>query len=264
MYRAFYNLKGLPFENKIKTSDLYLSKDMKELLSRLNYLKEIRGLMLITGDSGVGKTSVMRYFVENLREDSYKPVYIKLASVSVNDFYKQLDFLLSGEYHHRKDQTFYSIQNTIINLSASQNKIPVIILEEAHYLSLKNLLELHMLLNFEFDSKNPAIFILNGDASLKTRIIKPILTPLNQRIRIKFHLNSLPEPETKEYIEHRLKLVGSKENLLTEAAYSAAHSITNGGMRMINNLLDKSLLIGFSKKTQIIDEEIIYLASKEL
>lgn len=262
MFKAYYGLKGEPF-GKAET-ELYQSADFKEGFSRLEYMKKKRGLMLITGDAGVGKSTLVRAFKESLKEASYKVVYLPLTTVNKADFYRQLNTELGGEAQHRKCELFKSIQKLLIDYDRNRKVTPVIIFDDAQYLNSDNLFELHLLLNFEIDSYDPALWILTGQPHLRERISRPAFASIEQRIVLKSSLMPMNETETKEYIEHHLKLKGRKEPLFNESGYLSVFKASNGVKRIINRIVLKSLMLGVSKKLEIIDEEAVFQATQSL
>ena len=148
MLQAYWNLTGTPFDKSIKTDQLFMSQGIKELLSRLQYMKQHRGIMLISGQPGTGKTTALRAFVNELSELSFQSFYVPLATVKVLDFYRQLNLLLGGEPFHFKAKLFVSIQQNIKDMVANNKKIPVIIFDEAHLLKNENFTELQIISNF--------------------------------------------------------------------------------------------------------------------
>ncbi len=96
MIEAYWNLKGKPFDKAIKPQQLFISNNHAELMSRLDYIKNNRGLMLITGQPGVGKTTALRAFVSQLSELSFTTFYFPLSTVNVNDFYRQINDRLAA------------------------------------------------------------------------------------------------------------------------------------------------------------------------
>jgi general secretion pathway protein A len=138
MLEAFYNLKRLPFQKDINPKELFLCGASEELSGRLEHMKRKRGIMLITGAPGTGKTLHIRAFVEKLNPNLFKPVYTPLSTVNIIDFYRQLSVLLTGEASYRKSQLFNSIQTSIRNYVLNNKKTPVIIFDEAHLLKIEN------------------------------------------------------------------------------------------------------------------------------
>ena len=128
----------------------------------------------------------------------------------------------------------------------------------------ENFYELQIITNFNFDSVNPAVFILCGQPHLRERLLRPIHLSFNQRITLKFHLCPLTRDETYAYIEHQLNLVGASSNIFSNSALCALYQVSTGVPRIINSLTQKALTIGAVEKENSISEELIYRASKEL
>jgi type II secretory pathway predicted ATPase ExeA len=227
-------------------------------------MKKNRGLMLLTGEPGVGKTLALRSFVENLNPGLYFCSYIPLSTVSPIDFYRQLNLKLTGEFRHRKVDLFNSIQAAVRDMVTNQKKVPVIIIDEAHLLMPDNLQEIQIILNFDIDSTNPAIFIMAGQSHLRDKVAAHVNISLSQRFSLKFHLTPLDKPETASYIAHRLAVCGCKRSPFSDSAIEAIFQNTQGIPRNIDNLALKSLtLAALENKTSITEEEI-FAASKEL
>ena len=127
MYRQFYGLTGHSFTKDISVSKLFMSRDLKEFMSRMEYLKTIRGIALVFGESGAGKTTALRSFVDSLNPQQYSPVYLPLASVTVIDFYRHLAVGLGLLPRFRKVDIYHQIQQHISNQSSQHGQIPVII-----------------------------------------------------------------------------------------------------------------------------------------
>lgn len=181
MIEAYYNLRRTPFAKDIGSGDIYPGDSILELTQRLEYMKEKRGILLATGEPGVGKTLALRSFVERLNINQYKSFYIPLSTVNIIDFYRQLSRALGGEARYRKSDLFLSIQNAIRDYVENTKRIPVIIFDECHLLSNENLHELQIITNFRMDSIDPAIFILIGQSHIRERLMSPIHRSINQR-----------------------------------------------------------------------------------
>ena len=111
MIQAFYHFKTSPFGKDIKGDDVFLSAGSRELFQRLEYMKEKRGIMLLTGMPGTGKTFHLRTFVEKLNPNFYEYFYFPLSTVNTLDFYRQLALALGGEAAWRKSQLFCNLKN---------------------------------------------------------------------------------------------------------------------------------------------------------
>lgn len=264
MIETFYNLKRLPFQKVINPRDIFVCGPTEELSRRLEHMKLKRGIMLVTGTPGTGKTLHIRAFVEKLNPNLFKPVYTPLCTVNIVDFYRHLSVLLGGESFYKKSQLFESIQNSIKNYVIINKKVPVIIFDEAHLLKIENFYELQIITNFNMDSSDPALFILIGQSHPRERLLIPVLQPFNQRISLKYHLPPLSKDETASYINHQLLLAGLKEPMFNQNALNAVYQNSNGIPRMINALCVKTMTIGAIEKKEVLSEDEVFRATQEI
>jgi len=264
MYKAFYGLKYEVFPKDIRPSNIFMYESLQELFARLDYMKNYRGIMLLSGDPGTGKTTALRCFVDQLSQEHFMPVYIPLSTVAIGDFYKQINDSLNGEPRSSKSVLFKSIQERILHYAIQLKKIPVIIIDEAHLLKNENFFELQIISNFKMDSMDPALFILIAQSHLNDRLARAFLNSFNQRINMKFHVNPLSLRETEEYIKHHLKIAGGSTEILDENALKTVFNLSNGINRNIGKLVIKTLTLGTKLKKQILTEEEVLAASKEL
>jgi general secretion pathway protein A len=133
MIEARFGLKRRPFDKSVSTKDLYPWPGLEELAARLEMVKRSRGILLLTGEPGTGKTVALRSFVDSLNAEHYLPVYLPLATVTVIDAYAQINRALGGQDVCAKSLLYREIQHGIAQLAA-QGKQPVLILDEADLL----------------------------------------------------------------------------------------------------------------------------------
>lgn len=264
MYKTYYGFSSSPFSKGVKLSELFLHGHFKELAGRFDYMKQNRGIMLLTGDPGTGKTTAIRYFISTLQEGLFYPVYLPLSTVGITDFYRQLNDKLGGEPGYAKSRLFRSIQKRILDLATNQNRVPLIIIDECHLLKNDNFFELQIISNFNLDSLDPCIIILAAQSHLNDRLRLSVLRSFAQRISMRFYLSPLGLEDSKEYILHTLRINNVSTDILTEPALKAVYNISRGVLRTIGNLMIKTLAYGASSKKQRLSEEDVFEASKEL
>jgi len=263
MIRAFFNLKDLPFAKNICKDLLFASASFAEANKRLDYIKDNRGIFLLTGDPGVGKTTLVRSFLANL-SSNYEAFYIPLATVSVFDFYHQLNTYLHKDFCHRKSALFASIQDAIKNLVTNRKVVPILIFDEAHLLKPDNFYELQLILNFDQDSTTPAIVILIGQSHLRDKLARSILVSFNQRITLKYHLIPLNKQETCNFIAHAMKIVGGSDALFSSQALEAVFNNSQGNIRLITKIASKSLFAAAYSNNSLVSEEHVFAATSEI
>jgi len=263
MYKTFYSLAKEPFSKEMRPSDAFSSTIYKEALNGLQYLQKSKGIGLITGDPGVGKTFTLRTFKESLNPSLYHVVYFPLSTGGVMDFYRGLAYGLGEQPAFRKVDVFRQIQQGIERMDQERKLTPVFILDEMHMAKDAFLQDLAILFNFQMDSSNPFILILAGLPHLRTRLHLNHHRPLAQRIIMRYQFQSLPKAEVFTYIDHHLQMAGAKIPIFTQTAFEAIALRSQGWPRVINTLTTNCLLFGAQLKKERIDEEIVRLAAED-
>jgi len=263
MFRQFFGLKYNPFGKEMDIANFYESEDMKELNSRFKYIQTTRGIFLLLGEAGMGKSTALRKFSSELNPGLYKPCYFSLSTVTVMDFYCGLLMSLGEIPSHKKVTMFHQIQQAIMSLYYNRKITPVIILDEVQMLSNSILEELRLLFNFKMDSENPFITILSGQTQIRNKLQLAINMPLKQRISIKYIMQGLKLDEMPDYIGSRLKYAGLSDNVFTPSAMEAIYSMSKGIPRLVNNIATASLMYACSIKQSHIDEEIVYQGQRD-
>ncbi len=247
----------------MRPTDAFLSKSYQEALNGLKYLQKSKGIGLVIGDPGAGKTFTLRSFKDSLNPALYHVVYFPLSTGGVMDFYRGLAYGLGEEPKFRKVDLFRQIQQGIERMDQERKVTPVFILDEMHMAKDAFLQDLAILFNFHMDSSNPFILILAGLPHLKTRLNLNHHRPLTQRIVMRYQLQPLSKDDVHAYVDHHLKLAGAKMPIFTAPALEAIALRSQGWPRVINTLTINSLLYGAQLKKEQIDEEIVQLAVEE-
>lgn len=263
MYQGFYSFSTLPFRKEIDSKNFILTQGFNEGIARLEYLKSTRGIGVITGEPGAGKTSLLRRFTTSLNPSLYKAVYFPLSTLTVTDFYRGLTLGLGEEPKSRKIAMFGQIQQAISNLYYNQRITPVLILDEMQMSSNQFLNDIGLLFNFSMDSENPFVLILVGLPHFLERLKLTHNQPLAQRVVMRYSINPLSKEEVRQYIEHHLKLAGANHPIFSAQAIEAIASRSRGFPRLINNLATNCLLFGCTKKLNLIDEEVVFTVASE-
>lgn len=261
---SYYGLSKNLFQKEIDIEDIYQSEEIKEGLSRLQYLKEVKGIGLIIGATGVGKTTLIRLFKNTLNKELYRVVYIDLISTSKFEFLNVMckSFGLSlGNCYITSIKR--KIQNEIINQKNVYGKETIIIIDNAQRITSELLQELSFLYEFDMDDKEYTSIILCGDNGIKYELNKKINESFRQRIICKYEMLPLKRKEVKEYIKTRLIRSNQKNEVFNENAIYALTNASSGIIRKLNSLINISMLIGTQKRQIVIDEDIVMLAVEE-
>jgi type II secretory pathway predicted ATPase ExeA len=266
MYKNYWAMEYNPFlKNNIKKNKkIFETSDYINVITRLEHLKKLGGIGLLTGLSGTGKTYTLKKFADNLNPSLYKVVYIPLSTVTVLEFYKSLAYGLDLDPPNKKIDIFRNIQERIISLVKDKKITPVILVDEAQYLKTNILNDIKLLLNFEMDSKDYAVFLLVGQPLLNNILSKRVHEPLNQRIIMNYNFQGITKKESKEYIIAKLKECGIYNSIIEENALEAIASCGSGSIRKINSIVDKCLIIGAMEKVKTINTDIVMNAQNEI
>lgn len=253
---------GMEFNPFLKNSKdiLYESGEYREAIFRLNYLSGTKGFGILTGAPGRGKTTIVRHWSEKLNPSLFKVVYTSLSTVTVNEFYRDLASSLGAQAAYRKTENFHAIQDEITRLSVEKKKTPVIIIDEANYISNAVLNDLKILFNFEMDSRDRAVILLVGLPQLDVTLRFSAHEPLRQRIVMNYSLDAMTKDEGRAYIKAKLDGAGCHQQVFEEAAVEAILNAADGTARMISKLCNASLVIGNSKNMNLITAETVMQA----
>lgn len=262
-YHARYGLEFNPFIKNSKDI-LVENSEYKEAIYRLNYLANNKGIGVLTGNPGRGKTTTLRYWSSTLNRSRYKVIYIALSTLTVIEFYKQLAEAFDLDVKFRKRDNFKAIQDAINRNVLEKHITPVIILDEANYINTAILNDLKMLFGFEMDSSDRTIVILAGLPQLNNTLRLAVHEPLRQRITMNYHLEGLNKEEARTYILKKLEGAGCHQEVFEANAIEAIINSANGAPRVINKICDTALFIGDNKKQETIDSDLIMLVINDL
>lgn len=256
---------GLEFNPFLKNSKevLFKGDEFNEALFRLDYLSKTKGFGIITGSPGRGKTTVVRHWSQNLNPSLFKVIYTSLSTLTVNDFYRNLATSLGAQAAARKTENFKSIQDEITRLALDKKKTPVIIIDEANYISNAVLNDLKILFNFEMDSRDRAVILLVGLPQLNHTLQLAIHEPLRQRIIMNYNIDGYTKEEGRDYILNKLKGAGCNQDVFDEAAIEAILNASDGTARVINKLCNSALVIGNTQSTSLINADTVMQAINE-
>lgn len=264
MFKSFYGMTLNPFDKSLPENHAFKSKDHEQMLSRLEYLKNTRGIGLFTAPPGMGKTFSLRCFSESLNPNLYQLSYICLSTVSVTEFYQQFCHALGLEFGARKSTMFRNIQERLLHLLKEKRKTFILAVDEGQYLNAHILRDVKMLMNTQFDSLDCFTLILIGQPYLCSILEKPIHEALKQRIVIHYNYEGLSPVEAKNYIYSRIELAGAAHSIIDEAAAHAVANFCQGAPRIINSVMTTALILGAQLKENTINTEIILSACNSL
>ena len=256
MYEHFYGFRERPFHIAPSPNYLYKSETHQNALTYLEYgLSEHVGFILLTGEVGSGKTTLIQYILTQLGNQMI-PGVIFNTQVSANELLRlilsQFELKPTGD----KAQNLETLNEFLINTYASR-KQALLIIDEAQNLAPEALEEVRMLSNLQTAEHTLLQVMLVGQPELNIKLSDPSLRQVAQRIAVRYHLTGLNREDTGRYIAYRLERAGGNPDLFTEAAIDLIYRISSGMPRSINIACQAALVYGFADEAKKISQDII-------
>ena len=264
MYLDFYKLHLKPFQISTDPKFLWLGEKHKEALAVLKYgILDNKGFLLLTGDVGTGKTTLLNALIDSLGDD----VLVALVTdpgLAKMDFFNFVADSFNVKSHFRsKGEFLIFLKNYLLDLNR-QNKQALLIIDECQHLNQKLLEEVRLLSNIEKSNTKLINIFFVGQSEFNEIILRPRNRAIRQRITINYNISPLTQQETENYIRFRLEVAGSKETIFAPSAIAAVHKFSNGYPRLINIICDQALLTGYVKEKKKIDGKIVGECAEEL
>ncbi|MCW5652214.1 AAA family ATPase [Hydrogenophaga sp.] len=270
MYAEYFGLKQDPFSIAPDPRYLFMSERHREALAHLLYgIRGGGGFVLLSGEIGAGKTTICRCFLEQIPEQC-RVAYIFNPKLTVGDLLKTICREFHVEVRHEgigpatiKD--YLDPLNDYLLQSHARGERNVLIIDEAQNLTPHVLEQLRLLTNLETSERKLLQIILIGQPELRNVLARPELEQLAQRVVARFHLGTLDEAETRQYIQHRLQVAGLRGPLpFSTQALQRIHELTRGVPRRINLLCDRALLGAYATHQARVERAVVDKAAQEV
>jgi type II secretory pathway predicted ATPase ExeA len=265
-YLEYYNLKEQPFSNVVDNRFYYSNSQHSNALIKLKYAIDTRkGLAVVIGDIGTGKTTLARRLLEELDEEQYEAALLVVIHSSVTSEWLLRKFAMQlgvSDVKENKIDLLSQIYRRLSDINESGKKA-VVMIDEVQMLHSKEIMEeFRGILNMEMSEGKMVNFIFFGLPELDN--VLSLDEPLKQRVAIKINLTSFSEEGTNDYIKHRLKVAECEKEIFTEEAVHLIFKYSNGLPRLINTVCDNALLEGFLFKTPVVSDSIIKTVAIDL
>lgn len=247
MYEAFYGLSGKPFQLNPDPSFYFGSKQHRRAKAYLEYgIQRNEGFIVITGEVGAGKTTIVRGLLESLDSDSVVAANLVSTQLDAEDTLRMVGAAFGVNVKEISKADLLMSLEAFLVTQISQGKRCLLIVDEAQNLTPRAVEELRMLSNFQFGKQALLQTFLVGQPEFREILQSPNMQQLRQRVTATCHIGPMDVDETQGYIQHRLKCVGSTGRPeFDAAAFKAIHQATGGIPRRINAVCDRLLLLGF-------------------
>jgi general secretion pathway protein A len=265
MYKDFFGLKEYPFSLTPDPRFIVFSPSFNETLAALYYGVEMaKGLIVLTGDIGTGKTTALRWITRRL-DSTVLAAYIHNPHLSIDEFYRHLTEMLGIREWTNKTDLLMEM-GKMLEERHRQGLRTLLIVDEAHQLPDEILEEIRLLLNFESDSAKHLQIILTGQPELREKLNQQNLRQLKQRVALRCQMPILSTvDEVERYIQMRISAGGSvQKDIFTAEAVDLIYQCSQGIPRSINNLCENAMLAAFASETRSIDRQIIEEVAENL
>src|SRR5579864_5766731 len=267
MYQRFFKLRESPFNVNPDPRYLFMTRQIQEALAGLTYgIQNRKGFILLTGEVGTGKTTLVNRLLDWLRGQRVATAYIFNSQLQVNHLF---DFIMADfeiPYDSReKSQVLLSLNQWLLERYRS-GETAVLIVDEAQNLSSELLEEIRLLTNLETSTEKLLQIVLAGQPELEERLKLPQLRQLRQRITLRCRTSALSLEETYGYIAERLRIAGAEPQqpaIFAPKAIESIHYFSMGIPRVINLLCEHALINSFVDQQRVVEPKVIEDVARE-
>ena len=254
-----FSLSLAPFSKEIPDDDLWLPPTKAAIIDVLVSALQARESVVLTGEPGVGKTCLLRALRRRLPEAGFRLTYCHNATLGRRDFYRHICLALGLHPKATAAAVFYEITRHVEELAA-ERRHPVFLLDEAHLLHQDVLDHLHILGNYDWDSRALLSLLLVGLPELRERFSRRHQRSLYSRLQHRVHLDAASPDDTAEYLRHRLRVAGAgdREHFTADAVailHEAAH-----GLRDLDRLAEAAMRDAFRRRKKLVERDAVMRA----
>ncbi len=266
MYREFFQLDSIPFTNNPDPRFLCMLPHTKEALACLEYgVAARKGFMVLVGEVGTGKTTLLRSALNSMRGSAVHTSFIFNPRLEVLEF---LEFMMADfglvPVTRTKSSMLMQLNRWLVERFAAGDTC-VLVVDEAQSLSSELLEEIRLLTNLETDTEKLLQIILSGQPELETKLREPGLRQLRQRISLWCRTQAISNEQTQEYITQRLTVAGAKQtSVFLPDAVTAIYRYSRGIPRLINLLCEHALILGYVEHLKQIPAAVIFAVAVDL
>ena len=266
MYETFYGLSASPFQLSPDHRFFFESSVHRTALAHLTYgLSQGEGFIIISGDVGAGKTTLVGHLFETLDKQRFVAARVVSTQLHADDMLRMVAAAFGLPIADTNKATLLRLVENFLLTNQQQGKRCLLVVDEAQNLSISALEELRMLSNFQAGAHAPLQSFLLGQPQFRALLASPDLEQLRQRVIASYHLGPLAPAEMRLYIEHRLRAVGWKQDpSIADDAFIAIYAATGGVPRRINTLCSRILLLGYLEELHRIERSHVQKVADEL
>jgi general secretion pathway protein A len=265
MYKSFFNLQSNPFAGSPDPRFMYMMPHTREALATLEYgISARKGFIVLTGEVGTGKTTLLRRALASLDQARVFSSFIFNPRLDVLDF---LEFILAdfGITPQNRTKSGMLIQlNRWLIERFRREETCVIVVDEAQNLAWELLEEIRLLTNLETASEKLVQIVLSGQPELEEKLRAPDVRQLRQRIALWCRTHAISAEQTAAYIAQRLLIAGTSERIFSDDAVAAIHRASRGIPRIINLICEHALILAYVEQIHQVPAPLIYAVAQDL
>jgi len=264
MYKDFYGLKANPFNVNPDPRYLFLTQHTEEALACLTYgVQSRKGFVLLTGEVGTGKTTLINKFLEWQRTQKVCTAFVFNSRMDVPQFldYMMADFGIPCD-SESKSQILLRLYNWLLERYRA-GETAVLIVDEAQNLSDEVLEEIRLMTNLETATEKLLQIVLVGQPELEQKLKQPQLRQLRQRLTLRAKTQALTLEETRAYVQQRLRIAGASEEIFQIGALDAVYRHSTGIPRIINLICEHCLVNAFVDQQKVIGPEVVEAVARD-
>ena len=262
--KSHYGFSKTPFGRALAPQMLHRHGTHAEAVARIGWCISERGLGVITGEVGAGKTVAVRAALASLDASRHTTIYLGNPAVGGRGLYSCIVTALGGAPRFYKAALIPQTMDLLDAEERERGRTTILVLDEAQLLDADQLEELRLLTNSDMDSHSPFACLLVGQPTLRRRIKLGTFAALDQRITLRYAMNGMTDAETAGYIAHHLKLAGRSDTLFSDDATALIHQVSRGLPRAVNNLAVQALVAAYDDSKVIVDESSARAAVAEV
>ena len=253
MFLNHFKMSGHPFLERPPMEWILNDERFSQSLARLEYFSQQGTLALVIGQTGVGKSTLLRVFIQNLSKNRYRPIYLHFTGIKSSALLRLIVTQLGEAPRRGKDNLFLQI----LDRTKNGDLTTVLIIDEAHLIDTEALTDLRLLVSSALDTDVPIKIVLSGQEGLAKLLARASLSDLVNRITVRCHLFTLTKDQTGSYIDSRMRYAGSNEKVFEVEAKSLIHDYASGIPRQINNIATACLLNAAARDLHKINESLV-------
>jgi general secretion pathway protein A len=255
-YLRHFGLSKPPFAKEVADAELWLPPSKQGIVDEVIESIEARESISIVGEPGVGKTCVLRAVRHRLPTETFRLTYCHNATLGRRDFYRQLCLAMGLSPSATAAAVFYAVSTHVQDLG--RDKVhPVFLLDEAHMLHHDTFGHLHILLNYEWDSRALLSLVLVGLPELRDRLEMRRNRSLYSRLQRRLVIEPTTPDDTAEYLRFRLKLAGTEKEIFTSDAITVLHEAALGALRGLDRVTTGALRIAARRKRKLVERDVV-------